>query len=259
MSRALPPESWHLSLSIGKALWDELLGAALPFRVKDGQFDLARAAYSGLKQLQVKEKVTALLEDRNPPPVVLQARDRVAALWDGRRQDVYRIVDTLFHVEGDWTLDVDKQGTAFQYGDQKIGVDAHLKGVVTGRVLLLRRNVEIPFTLEKRIGASCALGDIRFDPQTQAITGTVQDPTVDLGDHVVLRLLNELAAWALAQQVQKFDKVPILRKAQVEELVSPAGGALRLQMGVQDVALEVNEGNLTLKVRFGFSQKQLEG
>jgi len=45
----------------------------------------------------------------------------------------------------------------------------------------------------------------------------------------------------------------------VEEMVSPAGGPLRLQMGVEDVALEVTEDNLTLKVRFGFSTKQLEG
>lgn len=250
-------EQYHLSLSIGKTLWDDLVGAALPYRVKDGTFDLGRLMYQQVKQLGVKEKVTALIEDRQPPPVVLRARDRVTDLWRARRGQVYGLVDQVVHVEGDWSLDVDKKGSEFHYAHQKIGVDAHVKAVATGKVFLMSRNVELPFTIEKRVGAACYLGDIHYDKDEQAIIGAVQDPSLDFGDHVVFRILNEVAAWALAQQTEKFSKVPVLKKAQVEELVSPAGGPLRLQMGVEDVALEVTEETMTLKVRFGFTQKQL--
>ncbi len=258
------PEQWHLSLSIGKTLWDDLMGSALPFRIQEGKFDLGRAVYQGIKQLQIKEtvktQVTALLEDREPPQQLVQAKDRAKDLWRSRRDQVFRAIDDVLHVEGDWSVDLDEDGTAFDYAPQKIGVDAHVKAVAAGRIHLLRKNVEIPFTLEKRIGARCALGDIHFDKNEGAITGRIQDPALDFGQHVVFRLLNELSAVLLANQAaQRFPSVPILKKAQVEEMVSPAGGPLRLQMGVEDVALEVTEDNLTLKVRFGFSTKQLEG
>ena len=258
------PDQWHLSLSIGKSLWDDLMGSALPFRVQEGRFDIGRMVYQGIKQLQLKEtvktQVTALLEDRQPPKQLVQAKDRARDLWRSRRGQVFRAIDEVLHVEGDWSLDIDDDGTAFAYAPQKIGVDAHVKAVASGRIHLLRKNVEIPFTLEKRVGARCSLGDIHFDKNDQAITGKIQDPALDFGEHVAFRLLNELSAYVLANQAtQRFPTVPILKKEQVEEMVSPAGGPLRLKMGVEDVALEVTEENLTLKVRFGFTQKQIEG
>ena len=53
---------YHLSLSIGKSLWNDLVGGALPIQVSQGAFDLGKAVYKGVKQLQVREKVSALLE-----------------------------------------------------------------------------------------------------------------------------------------------------------------------------------------------------
>jgi len=258
------PDQWHLSLSIGKTLWDDLMGSALPFRIQEGTFDLGRAVYAGIKQLQLKEtvksQVTALLEDRQPPQQLVVVKDRAKDLWRSRRGQLFKAVDDVMHVEGDWSLDLDDQGTEFEYAPQRIGVDAHVKAVASGRIHLLRKNIEIPFTLEKRVGARCSLGDIRFDQNEDAITGRIQDPSLDFGEHVAFRLLNELSAYVLANQVQaRFPSVPILKKAQVEEMVSPAGGPLRLKMGVEDVALEVTEDNLTLKVRFGFTTKQIEG
>jgi hypothetical protein len=57
--------------------------------------------------------------------------------------------------------------------------------------------------------------------------------------------------------VEKVNPVHILKKSQLEEMVSPAGGPLRLKMGVEDVALDISEEEMTLKVRFGFSQLQI--
>lgn len=252
-------DGYHLSLSIGKTLWDDLVKAALPLTVQKGEFELGALVYQGVQQLQVKEKVVALLEDRQPPAAVDKARKRAAALWGRRREQVYKTLRDVVSVDGDWKLEIDDKGTEFHYAHQKIGVDAHVKATVNGRARLLRSNIEFPFTLEKRLGATCYLGEIHYDQQDRAVIGTVQEPAIDLGDHAVLKLLNRAAAMVLEQQVQRFARVPILRKDQLEELVSPAGGPLKLQMGVQDVAIEVTEENLTLKVRFGFTQLQLTG
>lgn len=252
-------DGFHLSLSIGKSLWDDLVKAALPLTVQKGEFELASLVHQGVRQLQVKEKVVALLEDRQPPPVVDRARQRAADIWGRRRTQVYKTIRDVVSVEGDWKLEVDDQGTEFHYGHQKIGVDAHVKATVNGRARLLRSNIEFPFTLTKRLGATCHLGQIHYDQTDRAVIGMIEEPAIDLGDHAVLKLLNRAAAMVLEQQIQRFARVPILRKDQLEEMVSPAGGPLKLQMGVQDVVIEVTEENLTLKVRFGFTQLQLTG
>lgn len=252
-------DGYHLSLSIGKALWDDLVGAALPLKVKDGSFDLGRVVHKGVQQLQVKEKVRALLEDREPPPIVVKAKERAAGIWRDRRQQVYKVVDDIVHVEGDWHLEIDKRGTEFHYAPQKIGVDAHVKAVATGKAWFLRRNLEFPFTIEKRLGAACYLGDIRYDKGREAVIGDIQNPAIDFGDHVVLRLLNEAAGYLVENQMTRFSPVPILKKGQVESLFAPAGGPLKLKMGVEDVAIEVSENDITLRVRFGFTQRQLTG
>ncbi|RME25265.1 MAG: hypothetical protein D6798_09360 [Deltaproteobacteria bacterium] len=252
-------DGYHLSLSIGKALWDDLVGAALPLKVAEGEYDLGPLVYKQIKSLQVREKVVALLEDRQPPELVTRARRRAADVWMRRREQVYRTIGDILSVQGDWKLEIDKEGTEFHYADQKIGVDAHVKATVHGTARLLKSNLELPFTLEKRLGATCYLGDIHYDKDMRAVVGAVQDPGVDLGDHVVLRMLNRAAALVLEQQTERFSNIPILKKDQLEELVAPAGGPLKLQMGVDDVAIEVTEENLTLRVRFGFQQLQLTG
>jgi hypothetical protein len=252
-------EDYHLSLSIGKALWDDLVGAALPLKVRDGTFDLTKAVYQGVKQLGVRQRVRALLEDKQPPPAAIRVKDRAARLWAERRHDVYGVVQEMFRVEGDWFVEVDKEGTEFQYAPQKIGIDAHVKAVATGHIFLLRDNVEIPFTIEKRIGAECHMGNIRYDKDKRAVVGDVQNPFLDLGDSAILRALSQGAAYLLEQQTQRFAGVPMIKKDQLEEMVSPAGGPLKLKMGIDDVRIEVSESSMTLKVKFGFEQPQLKG
>ena len=46
---------------------------------------------------------------------------------------------------------------------------------------------------------------------------------------------------------------------QLEGMVAPAGGPLKLKMGIDDVRIEVSESELQLKVRFAFEQPQLTG
>lgn len=259
----MPPrqlrDHYHLSLSIGKALWDDLVGAALPVKVSDGEFEMGKLLYQGVKQLQVKEKVVALLEDQSRPPAVRESAKRAAAIWRARREQVYTLLNDAVRVEGAWRVDIDREGSNFHYAHQKIGVDAHARLTVTGKVHLLRNNVELPFVLEKRLGATCHLGEIHYDKDQRAVVGKVLDPAVHLGEHVVMRLLKQGADQLLAQQAVKWSSIPILKKDQLEEMVAPAGGPLKLKMGIDDVEIEVTDNDLTLRVRFGFTQLQLTG
>ena len=258
MSQQQIDDGYHLSFSIGKSLWDDLVGSALPVKIKEGTFDLGRNVYQGVKQLQVREKVAALLEDREAPAALTKARSAAADLWSSRREQVYKLIDELVHVEGEWSFEVDRDGTEFQYAPQKLGVDAHVKATTVN--VLLKNNVEIPFTIEKRLGATAAIGDIKYDKDTRTITGEVMDPAIDFGDSVVANLISEAVATVLGNQVaQRVGRVPILKKDQLDEMLAPAGGPLKMKMSVEDVALDVSDSELTLRVKFGFEQKQIEG
>jgi hypothetical protein len=252
-------DGFHLSLSIGRALWDDLTTSALPLQVAQGSYDVGRLMYRGVKQLHVKERVTALLEDRQAPTVVRRAKNRAARTWKSRREQVYGAIEDVIKIEGDWKIELDRDGTEFHYAHQRIGVDAHMKVVATGTAYLLRQNLEVPFTLERRLGAACFLGNIRYDKEARAVIGMVEDPAIHLGNNLVVRLVEEVARYVLDQQAHKLAPVTILKKAQIESLVAPAGGPLRVKMGVDHVDIEVTEQELTLKVRFGFEQKQLTG
>ena len=190
---------------------------------------------------------------------VNRAKDRAKAVWIAQRGAVYRRVDEVVRVEGTWRVELDSIGTDLRYGRQKLGADAYVKATAEGTIWFARKNVEIPFLIEKRLGASVALADIRYDPGTKAVIGSLQDLAVHLGEGTVLQLLSRLAEYALESQLPKAKAVPILRRDQVEDLVGPMGGPLKLRMGVEDLELEITETDMTLKVRFGFTQPQLSG
>jgi hypothetical protein len=243
----------HLSLSLSRELWNELLRAALPVSLSGGRFDLLRNARRALLQTGMRERVAGLLEDRAPKPMVL-ARDRARALWHRRRAGVYRRMDEVVRVEGEWKVALDSLGTELRYGPQRVGADAYVRATAAGTLYLLRKNVEIPFVFEKRVGASVTLGDIRYDPGHKAVIGSLRDLEVFLGEGMLLQLLSRAAEKVLEGRVAEQQAVPILKREQVEDLVGPIGGPLKLKMGVEDLELEITEQDMTLKVRFGFSQ-----
>lgn len=251
-------DGYHLKFTIGRALWNDLFAVGLPFKVGEGSFDVLRNVHAGLKRLEVREKVRGLLEDRQVPQVLVRGKDVAKRQWAQRRETVYKVIDELVRVQGDWRVDVDRDGSEFKYADQRFGVEAHVRAVATGKVYLLRENIEFPFVIERRIGAEAALGEIRYDKDRRALVGTLQGVQVDLGEHVVLQLLARGLESVLVQQVPRVNPVPILRKDQLEDMVGGASGALRVKMGVEDVALDIDDEEITLKVRFGFTQLQIE-
>ncbi len=249
--------SHHLSLSLSRELWNELLGAALPVRLAGDSFDLARDTRQAIRQLGVRQRVAGLLEEREPPAALLAARDRARAVWQKRKPGVYRRLNELVRIEGTWKVELDDLGTELTYARQEVGADAYVRGIAEGTVFLLKENVEFPFRVERRIGASVALADIRYSPEHEAVIGTLQDLGVYIGDNAVFQLISRLAEYGLEQQLPRVNPLPILKRSQVEDLVGPMGGSLKMQMGVEDLELEIDEVDLTLKVRFGFTRKQL--
>lgn len=249
--------SHHLSLSLSRELWRELLGAALPIQLAEGDLDLAENTKKVLQQLAVKERVAGLLEDRNPPEPLVRVKDRAKAFLKARRPGMVRRAQEMVRVDGTWRVEIDSLGTELTYGRQQVGADAFVKGIAEGTLFLMKENIELPFRIEKRVGASVALKDIRYDPGHRAVIGSVKDLGVYLGDNAVLQLLARLAEAGLEQQLPRVNPVPILKRDQVDDMVGPVGGPLKMKMGVEDLELEITDADMTLKVRFGFTTAQL--
>lgn len=249
--------SHHLALSLSRELWEELLGAALPVRLAGERFSVTHDLKRGIKSLGVRQRVYGLLEQRDGGETLLAVRDRARQVWHRRRGGVYRRINDLVRIEGTWKVELDDLGSQLTYGRQRVGADAYVRGTAEGTLFFLRENLEVPFRIERRLGASVALGDIRYDPGQEAVIGTLQDLGVYIGDNAVLQLLARLAEYGLEQQLPKVNPVPILKRDQVQEMVGPMGGALKMQMGVSDLELDITDDDLVLKVRFGFTRKQL--
>lgn len=245
-------EGPHLSLSLSRELWNELLSAALPVRMAGDSLDLAHNARQLVGQLGVRQTVRGLLEDQRAPRALSQLRDRARSLWRSNRKRVYQGLNDVVRVDGAWWVELSDLGTELRYGRQRVTADAYVRGVAEGTLFLLRENVEIPFHIERRLGASLALGDIHYNDGQRAVIGSVQDLAVFLGDSRVMELLGRVVAWGLEQQLPRVGAVPILRREQIQELVGPLGGSLHVELGVDDVELVVRDDDLTLNVRFGF-------
>ncbi|MEQ1505344.1 MAG: hypothetical protein ABMB14_24140 [Myxococcota bacterium] len=253
----MAPTAPHLSLSLSRELWNELLAAALPVKLAGESFDVVRNARQLVRQLGVRDRVRGLLEDRAPPAALVRVKDRAKAMWISRKPGLYRRLNDVMRIEGEWRVDLDQLGTELKYARQKVTADAYVRGVAEGTIYLLRENVELPFRIERRVGASVALGDIHYDPGHRAVIGSIQDLGVFVGDNAAMQLVARLAEYALQQQLPRVNPVPILRRDQVEEMVGPMGGPLRMQLGVEDLELEITEDEMTLKIRFGFSRVQV--
>jgi hypothetical protein len=248
----------HLALSLSRELWNEIFATALPFRVAEGELDLSGGLRAAVARLQVRERVAGLLEDDRTPQQLVRLADAAQRLWDDRRADVWRRLDEFVAVQGTWSVEVDRVGSQLNYGPQKVAADAWVKGVAEGRITFLRENLVLPFRIERRVGASVALGRIRYARDQQAVIGNIQDLALHLGDHAVLQSLARLLEHALSQQVESQPPLPVIKREQVEQIVGGLGGALRMGMGVDDLQLDINDRDMTLKVRFGFTRLETD-
>lgn len=244
----------HLSLSLSGEMWNQILETALPFPVASGDFELLAATRGLLGNLQLKQRLKDLGRDPRAPKALTRLGSRAVGLWRRRRDDVYRRLGEVVHVEGSWKLEVDRLGTDLRYGHQKVSAKAWVKGVAEGRVTLLREGVVVPFRVERRLGAQLGLGRIRYAREQAAVIGNLQDLAVHLGDGPALQLVGRIIEAGIAQRVSSIPAVPMVTRDQLGGLVGPLGEAMSLGMGVDDVQLDVNDDEMVLKVRFGFTK-----
>jgi hypothetical protein len=239
-------DGFHISLTLGKGLFTELLGAALPVSIQKGPFNLVQNARDLARQLQVKEKVAGLLEGPDNEALV-RVKDRAATVWGNRREQVYELVDRVIRIEGDWEVQLAKEGTDFKFGKQQIGAEAHVNLIARGTATLLDENIQVPFTIEHSVG------------EQEALVGVVQDVGVDLGQNILLRLANDIASKLIEEQaLPQVNPVTVLPKAQLDEAIGGAATAIKLKMEVTDVELNIDDEYATFKVKFGFKQLQIE-
>ncbi len=252
-------DGYHMALSIGRSLFTELLSASLPVTVKEGEFDLVKNARDLARQLQVKEKVRGLIESGSAPDALVRVKDKAEAVWEGRRDQVYELIDELLSVDGTWKVEVDRDGSEFVYATQEIGAQAFFKFSAEGKMTLLKQNLEVPFDLSKRLGAEVHLKEIHYNNETGELQGLLKGVTIRFGDHPLWKYVDDMAQKVIDQQMVRFNPVPILKRDQLEGMLGGEEGLgpLKVKMGVEDLALEVGEEYMTLKVRFGFSQRQL--
>jgi len=251
-------DEWHLTLGVHRDLFDQVVASTLPVKVGKGSFHVLRDARGAVARLELRQKVRGLIEDRHPPQAIVRARERAVAAWRQRREGVHRRIDELLHIEGEWKVQIDQEGSNLRYGNQRVGLEARVRLTAEGTAQLVGEGYELPFSLRKYLAASLELGNIRYDRTRRAIVGELGRPVVDLGEHVVLQLASQGLELALEKQLFRVNPITILSREQVEGMVSPASGPLKLEMGVEDLALEVDGQTVTLKARFGFTQRQIE-
>ncbi len=254
------PNGYHLSLALTKDLFSSFLGAALPLEVKRGRFNLLENVRAVAGQLQVKEKVKGLLtDDGGDGNALANVGDRASTLWHEHRDRVYQTVNDIVQIDGEWEVLLDRKGSDIAIGNQMVGLEATVTVHCEGTAKLLRENVEVPFNIGKSVGASIELGRIRYDKAQTKILGNLQNLGINLGENVVLKMLNDLAVQLLDQQLEQYREVPILQKDQVDGMLGGLKDSpLKMEMDVDEMALVVNDQEIALKVRFGFTQLQLE-
>jgi hypothetical protein len=250
-------DDWHISLSVHRDLFDQLIAGVLPVKVGEGSFHLLRDVRGAVARLELRQRVRGLLEERKPPEVLVQARDRAVALWQERREVVHRRVDDLVHVEGDWKIQIDQDGSSLRYGEQRVGLEARVRLSAEGTATLVKEGLELPFHLQRFVAASLELGNIHYDRGRRAIVGELGRPVVDLGPQAVLQLASQALEIVLEKQLFRVNPITLLTRDQVEGMVKPASGPFKVELGVEDLDLAVDERSVTLRARFGFTQRQL--
>jgi hypothetical protein len=256
-SAQLAADVSHVSLTIGEDLWRELLRAALPIRLAEGNVELAATARRLLVQSGVPGRVAGLLADGPAPAAVRTASERAVAAWRRRRAAVARRLGAWVRVEGRWHVALDRVGTDVRYGRQSVAADATVTGVAEGVVLLVQERVEFPFRIERSVQASVALERLRWDADQDAVIGSVGDLALHLGDGAVANLFARLGEALLAPRLDALNPVPLVRRQAVERLLAGVAGPMRVDLGVEDLDLVVQDGEATLRVLLGFHQARL--
>lgn len=253
---------FHFQVSLGQHLWNDLFSAALPVQVGTGQFDLTTqtAKALGLLEAQLGNQVKLISERTRPmlPPPIEDLRSRYSPrlksrLRSGRDKLARRVKETV-QVDGDWTLHVTQEGTSFRYSPEAVSVSAQIRAVADGAIKIQGASRDIPFRVERMVRGSFDLGDVRYDRTKQALLGNLRNLHLELGQNAAIKLAERWIDKALASKVGAFGPIPMLKVGQINQQLSQALGNLQMAAAIDDVAVEINESQLQLKVNFKFQR-----
>jgi len=253
------PDGYHLSLSISQSLWADLLGEALPIQVGTGEFDLID---TGRKLLEAAEdQVKGLLEgatDKLDSAPVLGSdavkgmRGRVRGIAKrGARFARTRVKESV-KVTGNWRARVSREGSNFGYHDKGVTLDARAVFEVEGTAVLFRDQFEIPFAFGRGVDGTASLDNVHFSKDRKQLEGSIGNVSLSLGNSLPLRLIKVAADRLIEKQIGRFNPLPLIPGAKLENMITPGSGPLKLTAGIEDLHVGINEKDLTLSVRFAF-------
>ena len=253
------PDGYHLSLSISQSLWSDLLGEALPIQVGEGDFDLVETGRQLADRAgeQVKGLLTGASEKLDEAPVLgnpamKSARGRVRGLaMFGAKMAADRLRDSV-KVTGRWRARVSKEGSRFSYHDSGVTLDARAVFEVEGRAVLFGDQFEIPFAVGKDLAATASLEEVSFSTGKKQLEGQIKKVSLSLGNSLPLRLLKTVGDRLIAQQIDRFNPLPLIPGSTLESMITPGDGPLKLSAGIEDLHVGINENDLTLSIKFAF-------
>jgi hypothetical protein len=253
------PDGYHLSLSISQSLWSDLLGEALPIQVGEGEFDLIETSQNLMDRLegQVRGLLTDAADklDQAPilgSPALKSVRGRVGGLAkSGAKLAGGRLRDSI-KVTGKWRARVSREGSRFTYHEDGVTLEARAVFEVEGRVILFGDQFEIPFAVGKDLAATASLEDVVFSASKGQLEGQIRNVSLILGKSLPLRLLKVLGDRLIAQQIDRFNPLPLIPGSTLENMLTPGDGPLKLSAGIEDLHVGINEHDLTLSIKFAF-------
>ena len=258
MMKALP-DGYHLALSVSQSLWTDLLGEALPIQVGEGDWDLVAQSRKLLHAAedQVKGLLTGVEEKINDAPVIggslsRGVRGRAKGLVKRGRNVASRAVRDSVKVKGKWRARVARDGSSFEYHAGAVTLNARAELELEGRAILFGDQFEIPFAIGRHIDATASLKDVAFNRNVKQLEGQIGDVSLSLGESLPLRLLKALGDRLIAQQIDRFNPLPLIPGSTLENMITPGDGPLKFSAGIDDLHVGINETDLTLSVRFAF-------
>lgn len=259
MAQHALPSGFHMSLSISKDLWSDLLGEALPIQVGEGDWDVIEGSRKLLDaaETQVRGLLAPIEEKLDDAPVTGSsvgkgARASVRGLLKRGRGFASRRVKKNFKVMGKWRARVSKHGSNFTYHDGGVTLDARAVFEVEGRALLFGEQFEIPFQVSRNLDATASLEEVVFDRKRKQLEGSLDAVSLSLGDSLPLRILKVVGERLIAMQVEKLNPLPLIPGSTLQGMMSPGEGPLKFSAGIDDLHVGITGENLTLSVRFDF-------
>lgn len=255
----LGSSGFHLSLAIGQHLWTDLFSEALPVQIGTGHFNVNEQLkpYIAMLGAQVGGQMQQLAA-RTPPllaPPVEKLKSRFGDRVQRRLEQLRARTKDIVQVDGDWTINITREGSRFTYSPGAVTVSARFKVVAEGNINVDHGRMMVPYKVERFVRGSFTLGDIKYDKNKGGLVGSIRDLHLELGEHPLIKTAEVWADKLVEAKLKDYKELTLLQVAQINQTLGDALGQLKFMAQIDNVNVEVNDSNLVLQVNFAFQQK----